>query len=279
MTELSREARAVLSAGLNADGPSAERRQRVKTRLLATVGGGTLALGGAASAATAGPALASGAVVAKGLGAGVLLLWFGAGAALGVGASGVVAVAARQAPGVAASVAVPARKAPTPLPSGTAPKSGPELAVAPSALAEVAPVAGETRDSERGSGAEARGSVRAPNAANALLASPAAPAASVSTLSEEAALLQRAERAIAEKRPGLALAILAEHERRFSNGALGEEREVARVLALCALGRVSEAQHRARAFVDASPRSVLVPRLEQSCAATDPTRANSGVAR
>lgn len=89
----------------------------------------------------------------------------------------------------------------------------------------------------------------------------------VSTLSEEATLLERAQRALAAREPGVALETLAEHERRFPRGALAEEREAAKVLALCALGRVNEARALARAFVNASPRSVLVPRVEHSCAA------------
>src|SRR4029079_2443563 len=97
----------------------------------------------------------------------------------------------------------------------------------------------------------------------------APPAAKDSTLSEEAALLQRAERALAAHAPTAALTVLSEHERRFPTGALREEREAARVLAFCALGRVADARSLARAFVSAAPGSVLVPRLERSCVGSD----------
>ena len=60
-------------------------------------------------------------------------------------------------------------------------------------------------------------------------------------LSEEVSLLSRAEMALHSGKPGVALDVLNEHERRFGNGLLREERIAARVQALCALGRKAEA--------------------------------------
>jgi hypothetical protein len=85
-------------------------------------------------------------------------------------------------------------------------------------------------------------------------------------MSEEASLLQSAQRALAAGRADAALGLLAEHELRFPSGALAEERRVAKVLALCSLGRTEEASIRARAFVASAPGSVLIPRLQTSCA-------------
>lgn len=61
-------------------------------------------------------------------------------------------------------------------------------------------------------------------------------------LKQELALLTRAARNMNAGHAGKALAVLAEHERRFPHGALEEERHVAQAQALCALGRTSEAR-------------------------------------
>ncbi len=61
------------------------------------------------------------------------------------------------------------------------------------------------------------------------------------TLSEEVAILSRAETELHSGRAESALRVLSEHERRFPTGVLTEERTAARIQALCALGRTSEA--------------------------------------
>ncbi len=61
------------------------------------------------------------------------------------------------------------------------------------------------------------------------------------SLSEEVSILSRAETALHSGKPEVALRLLGEHERKFGNGQLREERIAARVQALCALGRTSEA--------------------------------------
>jgi hypothetical protein len=77
----------------------------------------------------------------------------------------------------------------------------------------------------------------------------------------EIELLDRAHAALAAD-PARALAIVAEHERRFPRGTLGQEREVIAVGALVALGRVSEARARAARFVELFPRSAYRRRIE-----------------
>jgi hypothetical protein len=62
---------------------------------------------------------------------------------------------------------------------------------------------------------------------------------------------------------------LDEHARRFPRGALAEEREAARVLALCAQGRASEARASASAFVASNPRSPFAAQVRRSCASKD----------
>jgi len=79
-------------------------------------------------------------------------------------------------------------------------------------------------------------------------------------------LLEAAQRELASGRAASALSLLDEHARRFPAGALSEERIAARVLSLCALGRHEAARQSANAFLAASPRSPLIPRLRGSCA-------------
>lgn len=62
------------------------------------------------------------------------------------------------------------------------------------------------------------------------------------------------------------MATLDEHAARFPRGALRDEREAARVLALCADGRTAEARAAASAFVAASPRSPLASQVRAACA-------------
>jgi hypothetical protein len=69
----------------------------------------------------------------------------------------------------------------------------------------------------------------------------AAPSRPRDKLAEEVALMTRAQAALHGGKPAAALEALSEHERKFGNGLLAEERTAARVQALCALGRTAEA--------------------------------------
>jgi hypothetical protein len=280
MTELSREARAALARGLELDGPSAERRARVKSRLVLALGSGAAVLGGsvAAAAEAASPFVAgAAAVTAKGLAVGSLLVWFGAGALAGAGVSGAVVAVRHVTPPATRSLearplaASRAERAPRAgVPAAPAPSSAPGAQPAltgPGVTSGSAPAAARSRGVPAMS---ALPPVAAPPAGTATVAGAPSvtglPSAVTSSgLSEEAALLQRAERALAANEPGAALSALAEHERRFPAGVLREERQAAKVLALCELGRVAEARSLARVFLSAAPGSVLVPRLERSC--------------
>jgi len=82
-------------------------------------------------------------------------------------------------------------------------------------------------------------------------------------------LLQRAQAANAGRRFSSALALLGEHGRRFPHGRLAEEREALRVRALVASGRSQEARSAAAAFTQRFPRSVLLPRLQETLTASD----------
>ena len=81
-------------------------------------------------------------------------------------------------------------------------------------------------------------------------------------LSEEVAILSRAETELHGGKPDAALRLLNEHERRFGNGLLAEERIAARVQALCALGRTAEAEAQ---LARLSPKSLHGEQARQSC--------------
>lgn len=76
----------------------------------------------------------------------------------------------------------------------------------------------------------------------------------------ELALLRSAQDALRAE-PARALAIAAEHARRFGDGTLAQEREVVAIEALVSLARLPEARERAERFRARWPRSAHVRRL------------------
>jgi len=84
-------------------------------------------------------------------------------------------------------------------------------------------------------------------------------------LSEEVTILSRAQNELLRGRAESALRLLGEHERKFSRGILAEERTAAKIQALCALGRVSEAN---ALLSRVSPRSVTGESARQACASS-----------
>jgi len=81
-------------------------------------------------------------------------------------------------------------------------------------------------------------------------------------LPEEVAILSRAETALHNGKPEVALRLLAEHERKFGNGILAEERIAARLQALCALGRTAEAEAQ---LAHLSPKSLHGQGARKAC--------------
>jgi hypothetical protein len=79
---------------------------------------------------------------------------------------------------------------------------------------------------------------------------------------EELRFLDRARRADSRGEYTTALALVAEHERRFPHGRLAEDREVLRMRAFVGLGRGSEARATAAKFRRQFPRSVLLPKID-----------------
>ena len=85
------------------------------------------------------------------------------------------------------------------------------------------------------------------------------------TLLAETERLREAHGALQGGDPEKALRLLDEQTAEAEGQKLKEERAAARVLALCKLGRVSEAQAEATRFLQASPRSPLADRVRKAC--------------
>ena len=77
--------------------------------------------------------------------------------------------------------------------------------------------------------------------------------------------MSRAETDLHGGRPESALKALAEHERKFGNGVLAEERAAARIQALCALGRTAEADAQLARLTRSAPNSPHTERALQAC--------------
>jgi hypothetical protein len=86
-----------------------------------------------------------------------------------------------------------------------------------------------------------------------------------SALGAEAALLQRAQTALATGAPAAALLQLEQHAREFPAGVLAPERAALRVVALCAAGREAEGRAEAASFLRAHAGSVLAERVRGAC--------------
>lgn len=101
-----------------------------------------------------------------------------------------------------------------------------------------------------------------------LAVSPSRKQAPVDPLAEEVAILSRATSALRAGKPSEGLRLLNEHQRKFPNGRLAEERRAARIQALCALGNRAEAEAELARLAQSSPRSPHLARAQRACGFT-----------
>lgn len=94
----------------------------------------------------------------------------------------------------------------------------------------------------------------------------AAEAEEASSLAQEAELLGRAQAAIQGGRTSEALGLLGTYAQQFPRGALREEHDALRALALCASDRGAEGRAAAQVFLRAHGGSALAERVRQGCA-------------
>jgi hypothetical protein len=83
---------------------------------------------------------------------------------------------------------------------------------------------------------------------------------------DELRLLERARQFDRRGDYSAALAVTREHQRRFSDGRLVEERDALRIRALMGLGRATEAGETAALFRRKFPRSVLLETIDRMMA-------------
>jgi hypothetical protein len=86
---------------------------------------------------------------------------------------------------------------------------------------------------------------------------------------EAVRLLQRAQRALDGGELGLALVLLEELDERFPPELLSEERDAARVIALCKGGDTLRARRLAQQLAARSPSSIYAARIARSCGSFD----------
>jgi hypothetical protein len=84
-------------------------------------------------------------------------------------------------------------------------------------------------------------------------------------LAAEVAILSRAGTELHNGRAAAALKTLDEHQRKFPSGLLAQERASARIQALCALGRVKEADVELTRLSRLSPQSPHEARAREAC--------------
>jgi len=82
---------------------------------------------------------------------------------------------------------------------------------------------------------------------------------------EEVAILSKATSELRAGRANDGLKLLEEHERKFPSGRLAEERRAARIQALCALGKLPEAEAELARLKASSPRSPHLARAQRAC--------------
>jgi hypothetical protein len=93
----------------------------------------------------------------------------------------------------------------------------------------------------------------------------AATTAGVPDVAGEIAVLAEAQKALAADQPTRALRFLDDHARAFPQGALSEERSLARVIALCKLGRIESARREAQPLLRLAPDSPASERIRAAC--------------
>lgn len=240
--ELSHDARSLIAEAKGGDDPSPADRARIRRAVLATVAGGAgLAASTAASSAAASSTIA--ATTGLSLGAKILAAVIVVGAVGG----GTIAIA----PWEEAEVAEVRTERPR-----ARRTEEPALAIEEPEPVVIAPVLEEPAAPEPVVEAPER---QRPRARVVPAPEPVPPA--VDGMAE----IRELQAAMRARDPSTALALLAEHERRYPRSQYSEEREAQRVVALCGAGRREEARALAARFLREHPRSPQATRVRTAC--------------
>jgi hypothetical protein len=107
-------------------------------------------------------------------------------------------------------------------------------------------------------------------------AAPAGEPSPADSLAEEVRALRSVERALRERQPGLALALLRELDRAVPQGKLMEERQATSAIARCLGGDVPFGVDLGDDFASRYPDSVYLARVAQACAPAPGRRISPG---
>ena len=244
MDEMNPNARALLNAARSYDDPTDSDQDRVRAAVLMRIGSvaavGTAAITAAkasSAAASAGPLLAT-SLASTALFSGVAAK-IGAVVVIGALASGAyVAFRAPQHSSLVAPVGKPALVTPV---------SAPVVPAAP--LAAVEPVATQAADLPTEDSKPSVNRVRSRAA----------------DLEGEMKLLRQADGALRRGDSAGALAALNKHATQYPSGALSQEREGVRAIALCSGGNVAQGQSAAQRFLAQASKSPLASRIRSAC--------------
>ena len=247
MNDLGRDAERLIAAARGQEGPTSAQRAELRSRVLLRVGSAVAV--SAVASTTAGASAAASIAPAAAATAGAALL-----------TKIVVGVAILGALGTGAAVTVHRRArdhAPVPVATtGVGSFAHATLDENRSALALPAPDPEAPRDVE-----PASASLPASNARSA----PPSRRTREPSLEADLNVLRNAQDEIRSGHADRALALLGDRSASAGDGALGEERRAARIVALCSLGRVDDARAETDRFVRASPKSPLLPRVRDAC--------------
>jgi len=253
MNDLNSRARAVIEAARDADEPSLADRDRIKRAVLVQVAAGVAASTVAAGTVSVGAGMSLG--VSLGMKVGLAVL------AVSLVGGGTAGYLHRTRHHRLASVSKYDAGKPSATPTSTAlPVESPAVAVPPS----VAPTQteGKARKQDRarkhaGQGSQVDQDNQVNNAGDWV--------AEEDQLNAEVAVLKRAREELRLGRPTQALEALLEYDRRFGQGALGEERQAIAAIAACQAHPGPSARAQAQTFMRSSPKSPLLERVRAAC--------------
>ncbi|MBK9260760.1 MAG: hypothetical protein IPM54_13195 [Polyangiaceae bacterium] len=267
MNELGPDAREILREGRDGDNPSPADRARIHSALMAAiVAGAAEAAAGQASTTAANAADDVGLPASVGAAKPVAVSIVGSAFAKGifvvfVGAAGIGAMVAWPKVGAVKAPVTPQVMSNAAASVSTAIEIPPPAATAAEPSEKIADIP------------EVMVTAELPQKAP-----PARPAASITpsrtneetadSLIAETQRLREAHGALQSGDAEKALALLSEQKAEVEGQKLREERAAARVLALCKLGRVDEANAEAAAFLAQNPRSPLAARVRKACPTT-----------
>lgn len=279
MSELDPEEEAVLETARRALTPPEQVTRRMRAALVAKLAAPGVIAATSAAAASAGAAAGSsaGSAAAASTVAAATSAAAGAAASGSTVASGATAAASaaflKAALGVATAAVLATATSPYWLPAttGSVPSTS-AVAPAPAAPAPTLPLAGRTAPGARALAApQARPEPKPAqqrSTANVVANEAASPGREAPALKLQGELdgLRQVQQAIQGGQPTRALELLGELDAAYPASTLWQEREVARVLALCGVGRVAAAREIAQRVLAVSPDSLYASRIQSSCA-------------